>query len=80
MEEDAQDMIDEEEIPRGKNSKSDSEGGTELLKEAILDLDRELARIRKEKTSLNSDIKKIAVETEPETNKLIIILGIKNII
>jgi len=61
MEEDTQDMIDEvdeEEVPRRKN-KSDNGGGTELVKEAILDLDRELARIRKEKGSLNSDIKRI---------------------
>jgi len=61
MEEDAQEMIDEvdeEETPKKKYKENRSDG-TELVKEAILDLDRELKRIRDEKSSLNSEIRKI---------------------
>jgi len=60
MEEDAQEMIDEvdEEKPRKKYKENKSDG-TELVKEAVLDLDRELKRIRDEKNSLNSEIRKI---------------------
>lgn len=63
MEEDAQEMIDEVdeegEVPRRSYKKQDKSDGTELVKEAVLDLDRELKRIRDEKNSLNSEIRKI---------------------
>ena len=61
MEEDAQEIIDEadEEAPRRSYKKQDKSDGSELVKEAVLDLDRELSRIKNEKASLNSEIRKI---------------------
>ncbi len=62
MEEDAQEMIDEVDedeetsVPKKKYSENKN---PELVKEAVLDLDREISRIRKEKVSLNLDIKRI---------------------
>jgi chromosome segregation ATPase len=62
MEEDDQEVIDEaeeEEVSKKHSNDKSSGDETELVREAVLDLDRELARIRKEKNALNAQIKKI---------------------
>ena len=63
-EEDAQEILDEipyKEIepPRKRNFKDNKKEGIGLVKEAILDLDREISRIRKEKYLLNSEIRNV---------------------
>lgn len=60
-EDDAQEMIDEseeEEVSAKKGSKDD-EDTTELVKDAVGDLDKELERIRKQRTPLVAEIKRI---------------------
>jgi len=58
MEEDSEEMAEEvDESDSEEVVKSDDE--TELVKDAVLDLDGELARIRKERDALNAQIKKI---------------------
>jgi len=62
MEEDEQETIDEaeeEEVVRKHSNDKPSGDETELVREAVLDLDKELARIRKERNILNAQIKKI---------------------
>lgn len=61
-EEDAQEMIDEvdedeEPVIQKKRFGNKKPEAQELVKEAVLDLDREIGRIRKEKASLNQEIK-----------------------
>jgi len=61
MEEDVQEMIDEveEEVLIKEDNDGTSSDESELVKDAVFDLDKELVRIRKERGSLNSEIKKI---------------------
>ncbi len=59
MEEDNEEMIEEEEESVSESRASESEEDKGLVKNAVLDLDGELARIRKERGTLNAQIKKI---------------------
>jgi len=55
---DEQDMIDETDEDEEEES-STKEGNGELVKEAVSDLDKEIEKTRKEKDSLNAEIKRI---------------------